>query len=451
VRQPQIQPLTIRARAPLDLEKVIEEGKLDPNLPIEATAQLPASSLAVVPRLAPQVRRIDGTAALDLRVGGTVSRPSIGGSANIQITGARMVDENIPGIGAFRARLNFAENVLRFDTFEGQVGGGTFKLGGTLGLADPKDPVFALRLESREVLVKRDDSITVRADTDVRLDGPLKAAAVTGTIFIVRSRFFREIDILPIGLPGRARPAPKSASSGPRAVSFPQPPLRDWTFDVAIRTRETDPFLVRGNLANGSAAVNLKLGGTGLAPYLEGTVNVREFVASLPFSRLTISSGFVAFTRDAPFQPTLELQAESQIRDYLVRAFIYGRADDPQVELSSEPPLPHGDIVSLLATGTTTSDLSGNATALASRAAMLAIRQLYQKIFRRGAASPNAAEPSAGSIQDRFDLELGAVDNRTGTQEVVARFKVNDQIYLIGDIGVDGSFTGRVKYLIRFR
>lgn len=452
LKQPQIQPLTLKARAPLDLEATIKAGKVDPNLPLDATAQLPASSLAFVPKVAPQVRRIEGTAALDVRVGGTVAKPAFSGGANVALTGARLVDENVPAIGAFRAKLAFAENVLKFDQFEGEIGGGTFKLGGTIGLTDPKDPVFALRLESKEVLVKRDDSITVRADTDVKVDGPLKAGVVSGTVFIVRSRFFKEIDILPIAMPGKAKPAPKSAAQGPTTVSIPQPPIRDWKFDLAIRTRDDDPFLIRGNLANGAAAVSLKLGGTGLAPYLEGTVSIKQFVASLPFSTLSISSGFVAFNKDAPFQPTLELQAESQVRDYLVRAYIYGKANDPQVQLSSEPPLPHADIVSLLATGTTTSELAGSADALASRAAMLAVQQLYRKIFKRGAAPPpDTKQASAGSIRDRFDLELGALDNRGGGQEVTARYKVNDQTYVLGEIGVDGSFTGSLKYLIRFR
>ena len=453
VKQPQIQPLVIKARAPLDLDATIESKKLDPNLPIEATAQLPASSLAFIPKIAPVVRRIEGTAALDVKVGGTVGKPIFSGGANVELKGARMVDENIPGIGGFRAKLAFAENKLNFETFEGEVGGGKFKLGGSVNVADAKNPVFALRLESDEVLLKRDDSITVRADTDVKLDGPLNAATVSGVVYVVHSRFFREIDILPIALPGRPKPAPKTASAGPAAISIPTPPLRDWKFDLALKTRENDPFLIRGNLANGAVSLNLKLGGTGLAPYLEGSAKIEKFVATLPFSTLSITSGFLAFTKDQPFQPSLELQAESKVRDYNVRAFIYGKATEPQVQLNSEPPLPHGDIVSLLATGTTTSELAGSADALASRAAMLAVKQLYQKVFKRNSAPPPEEKKDSGSFMDRFEVELGALGNRGGSggQDVKARFKFNDQVYLIGDIGVDGSFTGSLKYLIRFR
>ncbi|HEV7868742.1 MAG TPA: translocation/assembly module TamB domain-containing protein, partial [Chthoniobacteraceae bacterium] len=173
-------------------------------------------------------------------------------------------------------------------------------------------------------------------------------------------------------------------------------------------------------------------------------------VATLPFSKLNITRGLIYFTKDAPFQPTLELQAESNLRNYLVHAYIYGKATEPQVQLSSEPPLPHADLVALLATGTTTAELGGDGSALASRAAVLAVQQLYRKWFKKGAA-PQENEGDSDSVLDRFDFELGAVDNRTGSQEVTARFELSKQLYLLGELGVDGNFTGSLKYLIRFR
>ena len=37
-----------------------------------------------------------------------------------------------------------------------------------------------------------------------------------------------------------------------------------------------------------------------------------------------------------------------------------------------------------------------------------------------------------------------------GAQQATARFKVNDQFVLVGDLDVGGGFRGMVKYLIRF-
>ncbi len=450
-RQPQMQPLTIKGQAPFDLEATVQNKKLDPTLPLDVTVQLPPSSLAVVTKLAPQVRKIDGTLGLDVHVAGTVEKPVLSGSAALDLAQARMDNENIPVVRGFKARLGFAVDRRNLNSFVGEVGGGTFKLAGTVKLPKPAEPVFDLRMQSDEVLVLRNDSITVRADADVTLAGPLAAAALGGTVFITHSRFFKEIDILPIALPGKAKPAPKSARALDTGVSFPQAPLRDWTFDVAIKTQPGDSFLIRGNLANGAAALDLRFAGTGLAPYLEGAIRVEEFKASLPFSQLSVTRGFIYFNKDAPFAPSLELQADSQTRDYLVHAYIYGQANDPQIQLNSEPPLPYADIVSLLATGVTASELSGNADVLASKAAMLAVQQLYRKIFLRKKAPPAAKEPADGDFLDRFQIELGALDNRTGSQQVISRVRLTDQLYLIGDIGTEGGFTGRLKYLIRFR
>lgn len=449
-RQPQLQPLTVKGRVPLDLEATVHNKKLDPALPIDLTVRLPASSLAVVPKLTPQVRRIDGTIAVDVRVAGTVGQPEMSGAAALDLQGARFDNVNVPALGAFKARIGFAENTVRFNAFEGELGGGTFKLTGAIQLPKLTEPVFDLRLAADEVLVKRDDSMTVRADGDVTLAGPLAAATLGGTLFVTHSRFFKEIDILPIALPGKAKPAPKTAKVVSTGVSFPNAPLRDWKFDLAIKTRPGDAFLIRGNLANGAAALDLKLAGTGLAPYLDGSIRIEQFKASLPFSTLTVSRGFIYFKKDAPFQPSLELQADSQTRDYLVHAYIYGTTTDPEIQLSSEPPLPYADIVALLATGVTAGELSGSANVLASKAAVLAVQQLYRKVFRRG-APPAVDKTDNNDFRDRFQIELGALDSRTGGQAVSSRVRLTDQLYLMGDLGTEGGFTGRLKYLIRFR
>jgi autotransporter translocation and assembly factor TamB len=282
LRQPQIQPLTIKGQAPLNLQETVEKKQLDPNMPVALTVSLPKSSLAFVPNLTPAVRRIDGTAGVDVRVAGTVGKPVLSGSATIDIRSARMTNDNVPAIGGFNANLAFADDTLRFNRFGGEIGGGTFGLGGSVKLEKLTEPVFDLRFQSDEVLVKRDDTITVRVDTDVRLTGPLAAATASGNVFLVHSRFFKEIDIMPIALPGRPKPVPKEVRQETN-VSFPEPPLRDMKFDIAIKTRPEDPFLIRGNLANGSAIIDLKLTGTGLEPLLEGAIRVDQFTARLPF------------------------------------------------------------------------------------------------------------------------------------------------------------------------
>src|SRR3984893_3785074 len=206
-----------------------------------------------------------------------------------------------------------------------------------------------------------------------------------------------------------------------------------------------DPFQIRGNLANGGAIVDLHVTGTGLHPALQGLVRLENIDATLPFSRLEIASGLLYFDPSDSFNPKIDLQGTSLIRDYTVHVYVYGTSLAPEAIFSSEPPLPQEEIISLLATGVTRGELIGNNNVLAGRAAMLLIQQLYQKVFKKGQAT------TSNSVFDRLQVDVGQVDPRTGQQTATARFKVNEQFLLIGDLQVGGDFRGLVKYVIRFK
>jgi autotransporter translocation and assembly factor TamB len=250
----------------------------------------------------------------------------------------------------------------------------------------------------------------------------------------------KNIDLIPIGLPGR--PAPQPPSDRPD-FSVTEPPIRDWKFDIAVKTK--DPFLIRGNLANGGAIVDLHLTGTGLQPALQGLVRLENVEATLPFSRLDIAQGFLYFDPSDSFNPKIDLQGTSLVRDYTVHVLVYGTSLSPEALFSSEPPLPQEEIISLLATGVTRGELTGNNNVLAGRAAMLLLQQLYQKVFKKGQGT------RSNSTFDRLQVDIGQVDPRTGQQTATARLKVNDKFVLVGDLGVSGDFRGMVKYLIRFK
>ena len=93
--------------------------------------------------------------------------------------------------------------------------------------------------------------------------------------------------------------------------------------------------------------------------------------ATLPFSRLDIAQGFLYFDPSDSFNPKIDLQGTSLIRDYTVHVYVFGTSLSPEALFSSEPPLPQEEIISLLATGVTRGELVGNNNVLAGRAAML--------------------------------------------------------------------------------
>jgi hypothetical protein len=441
VAQPSISPVEIAGAIPLPLEQILHDRQINPQSPVHLSVRVPSSSLAFVTRIVPAVRFIQGTAQATVDVAGTIAKPVLSGEALIDLPAVRLNDPDMPSINGFRGDLRFAGNRLTFQQFGGNLSGGRFDVTGGLLFTDLLNPSIDLHFVSKGDLLLRNESVTVRSDSDIRITGPLAAASVSGDIGITKSRFFKEIEILPLQLPGR--PAPKPPPAPPTNISIDTPPLRDWKFALKIHTK--DPFIIQGNLANGAALIDLNLGGTGKAPTLDGAVRIENFVASLPFSKLQVTNGSVTFSKDDPFVPQLNIQAVSNMQDYNINVYIYGTAQDPKTVMSSEPPLPPEDIVALLATGATTSNLSSG-NALAGRAAILVLQELYHKVFKSKPASADTE-----SFASRFKVDVGAVDPRTGQQEVSSSFKVSEGFYLIGDLDVGGDIRGMVRYLLRFK
>ncbi|HEY2681487.1 MAG TPA: translocation/assembly module TamB domain-containing protein [Candidatus Udaeobacter sp.] len=440
LQQPRIQPLEITATMPFDLRKIVEARRFPDDTPITAKARLPRSSVNFVRQFVPDLAQLDGDLGLDVDMNGTFGHPILSGAGDMTVNVARFTNATLPTLRGFNVRFSFRDNVLSLDRFGGDLAGGPFNMTGRVTFAKLTDPILDLEMRAQSVLIARNDTLTARADGDVRVTGPFAAATVSGNVALTNSRFLKNIDLIPIGLPGR--PAPQPPSERPEFFSLPGPPFRDWKFDVAIKTK--DPVLIRGNLATGEATTDLKLTGTGLKPGLQGMVHMEGVEATLPFSRLDVSRGSLTFNPKDSTNPTVDLQGTSVIRDYTVRVYVYGTLLSPQAIFTSEPPLPQEEIISLIATGTTRQELStGNV--LAGRAAMLLVQQLYRKIAKKG-------EPTdSNTVFNRMDLDLGTVDPRTGQQQATVRFKITDQLVLTGDVGVRGDFRGKLKYLIRFR
>ena len=101
-------------------------------------------------------------------------------------------------------------------------------------------------------------------------DGPAagEAKVVWYNDPVVRGRIFQEVNLLPnvtgmIQQGEKLPPPPPSTSKTDQKLALP-PMLKDWTFDLKVKTR--DPVVIAGNLMNGAISADIALGGTGAAP-----------------------------------------------------------------------------------------------------------------------------------------------------------------------------------------
>ncbi len=441
ITQRDIKPLVVSGDLPLDVAALKKSASLSPDTPLDLRVSLPRSPLGFIRSLVPAIRFIDGTAAIDARIGGTIGKPELSGSAQADIPNLRMKDPSQPPLNNLVVRVDFTRDSATIRQFRGGLGGGSFGATGQVQLQKITEPVFDLRITTRDALVLQNDDITTRATSDLRIAGPLNSAAVTGRVNVTKGRFFKDIDILPIGLPGRPAPQPPA---DPVPFGFSSPPLRDWKFDVSVKTQ--DPFLLQGNLANGRCVIDLKLAGTGSRLWLDGNVRIENLMTSLPFSRLEITSGLIYFTPNKPFVPQLDIRGESTIRDYKITVYIYGDSSNPQALFTSEPPLPQSEIIELIATGTTARELAGDSNALAGRAAMLVGQKIFRKIFKKKEPSQPKDTPFKN-----VQFDVGTPDPRSGSQSLQVRLPLTENVVLSGGVDVGGDYRGQIRYLLRFR
>lgn len=449
IRQPQLQPVALKAGFPLELARLVETRTLPKDTPLSGSIRLPASDLRALLGVLPGLRFIEGRAAADVDLSGTLAQPRLRGHAQLDVPAARFENLSIPALRGLKFRLAFSDTEATVEQGDAEVAGGKLSLRGKASFPSAAKASLDFSVQGKDLLVARDESILVRTNAEVKITGPLATATVSGRIGLTKSRFLKDVEIVPLPLPGdksappSAPPPPKPRGTG-ADLGIQVPPLRDWKFDLAIKT--DDPFRVSGNLARGRLVADLRLTGTGGAPQLEGPVTIEQMTAKLPFSRLDVERGSLYFTPDQPLNPLIDLSGASQIRDRRVNVNVYGRASDPKTAFSSEPPLPQEQIVTLLATGATLDELRENSGALAGKAIVLTAQRLYHKIF-----PSKGREPEEDSFLDRFDLDIGNADPKTGAQTVSARYRISDKVIILSDFDQEGHFRGRVKYLIRFR
>ena len=400
---------------------------------IEARADLPRLDLSRFSSLVPAAEQVSGIVTGNIVVAGTVGKPEFKGSIDLSDGGLRLKDHRFPAVEGVAATLDLAIDRIIVKSLKSTVAGGTLQGEGSIAIAAGKLGDIDLRLRGNHLPLVRNDFLILRANAELRVQGPWERATVSGTAGAVDSIFYRDIELLPIGSPfttPSAAAVPIFAAPRAAASSMPEP-FRNWPLDVLVRSEE--PFLIRGNLATGDVTGSVRIGGTLGTPAPDGVLTIKDFRAALPFSTLSVSSGTATFTPATGFDPILDLRGTATPRPYEVTIYTYGRASDPQLVLTSNPPLPENEIMTLLATGTTTAGLE-NPQAASSRALQLLVEELRRGRFRFG----KQLRPVL-ALLDRVEFTLAEADPYSTESYSTATISVTDRWFLSAGLGATGD------------
>jgi hypothetical protein len=435
---PDFPPAVMTASMPFRPAEWAEDPALIAGEKLDARVDLPRIDISRFSSLVPSVRKASGVLTGDIVVAGEIGKPAIKGKIELTGGGFELKGDRHPPVTGTSATVELDFDRVTLKNLKATIAGGTLQGGGSVAIEHGRAGVLKpgaldFRVTGNHLPLLRNDSIIVRANADLRLTGNWERAALSGTVGVVDSLFYRDIELLPIGTPfttPSVAALPKVDAPVKAPDSIPEP-FRNWTLNVLARTDE--PFLIRGNFATGRVDGNVRVGGTIGNPAPKGELKISDFRAALPFSTLTVRSGFLRFDPATGFDPVLEIRGTAEPRPYQVSVFVYGRASDPQMLLTSSPPLPENEIMTLLATGTTTSGLE-NPQAASSRALQLLVEEL-----RRGRFAVGKQLRPVLKVLDRVDFTLAEEDPYSSESFSTATISITDRWFLSAGMGAEGD------------
>lgn len=415
---------------------------------MKGTLDLPRVELSRFQSIIPGALELGGVTTGKVEIAGTIGEPKVDGALNLSGGKLRMKGGAIPDLSGIGFDVKANLNTVAIKGAVNDIAGGNLRIDGKLELTNPAgDGLGALdvSVKGEGLPLMRNDFLLLRANADLRIVGTLAESRVSGKVGVIDSVFYKDIELLPIGKP----------FLGPAAASLPKvdapakiggavpAPFDAWTVDVALET--IDPILIRGNLGRGRVDIGLRVSGKLSDPKPEGKVRLAEVVARLPFSTLEVREGYLTFTPQNGFDPTLEIRGRAEPRPYRVEVYAYGKLSDPQLVLTCEPPMPETEIMTLLATGTTSAGLE-DSQAASSRAMQLLVEEMRRGRF----PLVKPLRPLLGLL-DNVDFSLAETDPYDSDSYSSATLKLSEKWYFTAGLGAEGDQRYMAIWRFRFR
>ncbi|MGJ8656277.1 MAG: translocation/assembly module TamB domain-containing protein [Akkermansiaceae bacterium] len=447
------QLVTIDLQLPFTPHQWLEDDNLletiQTNSELKGSAEIKQLPLGRLTKFVPDLEKLEGMLDVKAEFQGTIAEPKYKINFNADLPIISLKDAGIGDITNVKLKGELDQTMILDAELDAKINGGKFSIISKVDVNTPDAPIFDVKLTTRYALIYRDDVVAMRTNANLTLKGTLEDATISGDIGIVESLFYKDVDLIPIGVPTGSVGTVSLPSIDTKAKeTLPIPaPFDQWKLDLTVNTE--DPILIRGNVGSGRVEGLVKVRGILAKPSLDGTLYAKKVKAKLPFSVLLVNTGKIIFSPKNGFIPVLEIRGKSQVGSHSVTLFAYGSADDPKLALSSYPALPENEIMTLLATGTTNSGLEDRDVATFKTLQIL-LQELKQRSDRPG--GNKLFSKVLSGIED-LDLKVGEVNDLTGEKYASATIKLHRRWFLTAqlDDNQPPQTRGLVIFALRFQ
>jgi translocation and assembly module TamB len=254
-----------------------------------------------------------------------------------------------------KAKIIFTANQIQIAEATGYLGSGKVTASGGALLKNLELEGFRLDLVGKNVTapLPKDFITTGNAEITIvsRRIGNNFDTLISGNIFARRSIYTKDIDLADV--------------IGARREASIRTTTQDSSFSVLrleLNLIGRDALIVRNNIADLVASVDMKVTGNADNPILIGRITSNEGTLFYRDNKYSISRGTLEFPIQIDREPFITLQAETEIQSYQIAIDLRGELSDfssISLNVRSTPPLPQADIVSLITTGSLSNTETG--------------------------------------------------------------------------------------------
>jgi translocation and assembly module TamB len=437
---------------------VAAAGHLQREMTMQADGQLP---LAVVDPFTDQIAEGKGAVHIAARATGTL--PAMAWQADLVFERVGFLLPDLDqSVHDLNGRVGITPEQVTVRDLAGMLDTGRFMLEGRVGLTDLRPARGALAVTLQALPLQVPGTLDARISGDLALTGDTQRARLEGNIILLEGSYYKDLRLnllSAVTQTRRAEPLP--------AIELPSPWLGAIDLDVAVTHRY--PFLVDNNVARLEVIPDLRLSGTAARPVLDGRARVTEGEVYFRRRTFAVTRGVVDFINPHKIEPTLDIAAETRIRQYQILLTAAGTPDNLAITLQSNPPESDSNILSLILLGRTSDELAGGGGG-ATTGQMLAslIESAWGEDIKRGVGvdilEVETGSPAEGKNDDRIQVTVGrrlsprmtikyAVESGSGEtiQRAISEYRLLEHVLASGFQDTAGVYGGELLFRFEFR
>jgi translocation and assembly module TamB len=316
------------------------------------------------------------------------------------------------------------------------------------------------------------DVMEMQINANLKMAGTPEQSRLSGAILLLEGRYSQDVKFSLIDAADKMDNRHRQNTFRSQSLEYGLPFFNHLSLDLDLTSR--NPFVVDNNLALLHIQPILHIQGSVTDPVATGRIEVTEGTISYRDTDFEVKEGAITFINPYRNEPSVSIQAESQVRHWLITLAISGQPENLDIRLTSNPREKHIDILSLLAVGKTTQELvaskDGTTWSPEEMLTNLVAGELGKQLkaetgldtmeleYRQGdtkAEETDKIKVTVGKELSRrltvkYGVDMGRKSSKV-VQQSTAIYKLLENLSLKAYQDTAGIFGGEVRYRLEFR